>query len=380
MLRSLPFAVFTAALLTVSALAQDLPKGQILDDVKCKADATQSYALYLPKNYSPDKKWSVILAFDARGRGRTPVERFQDAADKFGYVVVGSNNSRNGPAQVSQNAAKALMEEVATRFSIDPKRMYAAGQSGGSRFALDLALTSKTFAGVIASSAGFARPMGSDTSLDFKVFGTAGTEDFNYQEMRKFDRMLASPHRLQIFVGDHTWLPSSLAVEALEWMELQAMKSGLRAKDNTLIDASFAARKARLPAIQDKDESFRENKSLVADFEGLRDVKAFAAAAAALENTKELRDAQTKIAIDQMHETQFYGELSNYADQLGNPFQKQDSIDALKIRMDKLAAAAKAPVDSTDRQLARRVLRAFAADYAGNPDPDLRKMLEAARP
>ena len=50
--------------------AAELPRGTILDDVKCMADASQSYALYIPSNYSPDRAWSLILAFDPRARGR----------------------------------------------------------------------------------------------------------------------------------------------------------------------------------------------------------------------------------------------------------------------------------------------------------------------
>ena len=92
MRSSFPFWLAVAAALQ----AQDLPKGQIIDEVKCQADASQTYALYLPSGYSPDRKWSVILAFDARGRGRVPVVQFQAAAEKYGYIVAGSNNSRNG--------------------------------------------------------------------------------------------------------------------------------------------------------------------------------------------------------------------------------------------------------------------------------------------
>lgn len=388
MLRPLSLFIFVSCLAAGSALAQELPrgqiglpKGQIIDDVKCKADDSQSYALFLPANYSPDRKWSVILAFDPRGRGRVPVERFQAAAEKYGYIVAGSNNSKNGPPQISQAASKAMLTDLQARFSLDPKRMYAAGQSGGARFALDLALNTKQFAGVVASSAGFARPTGSDTSLEFKVFATAGTEDFNYQEMRRFDRQLASPHRLRIFNGDHTWLPSELAVEALEWFEIEAMKTSLRAKNDALISASFAARQTRLAAVTNADELLRENRALVADFSGLRDVKAHSAAAEKLDGSKEVKEAQTKEAIEAMNERTSYGEVSNYADQFGNPLQRADSIEALKIRLTKLTQRAKAADDSTDRQLARRVIRAALADYTGpTADPELRKMLEDSRP
>src|SRR5947209_5644709 len=98
--------------LAVAAYGQDLPRGQIIDAVKCVADRSQSYALYLPSNYSPDRTWNVILAFDPGARGRRPVERYQAAAEKYGYIVAGSNNSRNGPWEVSLTAAKAMSGDI----------------------------------------------------------------------------------------------------------------------------------------------------------------------------------------------------------------------------------------------------------------------------
>ena len=86
------------------------------------------------------------------------------------------------------------------------------------------------YAGVIASSAAFPFPNPPD-KLGFPVFGTAGTEDFNYVEMQQFDRFMKSTHKVRVFTGGHTWPTTDLAMEAIEWLELQAMKSGVAARD-----------------------------------------------------------------------------------------------------------------------------------------------------
>src|SRR5215472_2955105 len=91
------------------AVAADLPRGQIVPDVRCTADETESYALYLPSTYSPDRAWPAIFAFDPAARGRVPVERYQAAAEQYGYIVAGSNNSRNGSWEVSTRAARAMI-------------------------------------------------------------------------------------------------------------------------------------------------------------------------------------------------------------------------------------------------------------------------------
>ena len=65
----MPVLIFLAAL---TASAQQL--GRVVESVKCDADPSQFYALYLPLRYAPERSWPVILAFDPRARGRVPVE------------------------------------------------------------------------------------------------------------------------------------------------------------------------------------------------------------------------------------------------------------------------------------------------------------------
>src|SRR5438552_19004603 len=95
-------------LLAQVSWAADWATGQVIPDINCAADASQSYALYLPTNYDTARAWPVIFAFDPGARGRVPVERYQAAAEKYGYIVAGSNNSRNGSWEVSAAAARAM--------------------------------------------------------------------------------------------------------------------------------------------------------------------------------------------------------------------------------------------------------------------------------
>ncbi len=115
----------------VTGQAQDnqaviLP-GQVVDKVACARDSTQTYAIYLPSNYLSTRKWPVLYAFDPVARGRIPVERFRDAAEKFGWIIVGSNNSRNASTQSSIDAWNAITLDTTQRFSIENGRVYAAG-------------------------------------------------------------------------------------------------------------------------------------------------------------------------------------------------------------------------------------------------------------
>src|SRR5947199_4446716 len=88
-------------MLTVSALAnEEIPRGRVVERVVCSGDKSQSYALYLPASYSAERAWPILYCLDPGARGRVPVERFHEAAERAGFIVAGSNNSRNGPVDV----------------------------------------------------------------------------------------------------------------------------------------------------------------------------------------------------------------------------------------------------------------------------------------
>lgn len=360
--------------IAAAARAADLPTGQIIDSVECAADPDQHYALYLPSNYTPSRQWSVILAFDAGARGRIPVERYQQAAEKYGYIVAGSLNSRNGSWEVSMKAAKAMTADVTARFSVEPKRVYTAGMSGGARVAMKIALESKQVAGVFASSAGF--PDQVMPRVPFAVFGSAGTDDFNHMEMYLLDRRMTSAHRVLYFEGGHTWLPAELALQGVEWMELQAMKSGLRPRDTALLDTWFATRVERIDALKDNTEILHALVRLMTDFEGLEDTSKFADRAARLAKRQDVSDALSEERRNQERELQVQTELYDLRDRWSNG----DGFAALKQRVTALLAQSKVMDDSANRRIARRVLTGFAASSRGIRDPQFQELLDAIRP
>lgn len=362
------------------ANAQDMPRGQIIASVECAADASQTYALYLPSNYRPDRTWSVILAFDPGARGRVPVERFQAAAEKYGYIVAGSNNSRNGSWKVSTAAAQAMWNDVIHRFAVDDRRIYAAGFSGGARVAMGLAMGTGKLAGVIAASAGFpdATPR---KSVPFAVFGTAGTEDFNYLEMRDLERGLTSPHHVEIFEGGHDWSPTEVATEAIEWLEIQAMRSGLRPRDEAMLNKLFQAHRDRIATQPDLLSEVRAVKALVADFQGLRDVSADTARAAQLQREKGFREAAKKERAEEQREELLRNELDQLVAGLaGDAPVHGASLAQLKVRLPALWKQAHAAEDSGERQLARRLLGGILVGSGSVHDAEYQKLLETLRP
>lgn len=346
-------------LVLAGAQGADLPRGQIIADVKCASDPSQSYALFIPTRYAPDRSWPLILAFDPGGRGRVPVERYQAAAEQYGFIVAGSNNSRNGSPGTGK-AVTAMWADLLSHVNVDSRRVYTAGMSGGARVAFDVALAWPAVAGVIASSAGF--PDGKPRkSLTFPVFATAGTEDFNRLEMRQLDAALKSPHHLAIFEGGHVWLSSDLAIEAVEWMVVQAMRTGLTPRDEQEIDRILAKRVAAAHASPTAKDRFLAVQSIAADFGSLRDVTSVAAEAAQLGRDKGVRDALKKDSAEDDREWRMLVDIKTLEAQLSVDETRTAVLADLRRRWQDLAKQAGQPDDSPERRFARRVLGGLSA-------------------
>ena len=353
------FAIPSALMLLVASAA-DLPKGRIIDRVVSSADARQSYALYLPSAYSASRKWPVLYCLEPLARGRLPLERFLEGAEKYGYIVAGSYNSRNGPIAVASEALQAMWRDTHETLSIDDRRAYLAGMSGGARDVTTF-VTSGYFAGVIAQAAGFS---GSVVPKDFAFpfFGTAGTEDFNYAEMRQVDRELearGTPHRLVLFAGPHGWAPSTVCSDALAWFDLLAMRAGTKPVDKPLIHGLFESGIERAKASETANDligAYLETRSLAVDFKGWEDTAGLEKKVAELRDSKEYRKAlkAEERAITRQHE--LLTKILSLARDLNGP-GGQDSLISLRNSIAELRASGAAAQDSDERRVARRVLQ-----------------------
>ncbi|HYL98663.1 MAG TPA: hypothetical protein VEZ90_06890, partial [Blastocatellia bacterium] len=129
----------------------------------------------------------------------------------------------------------------------------------------------------------------------FVLFGTAGVEDFNFAEMFNLAETLDSlavTNRLEIFDGEHGWAPPEVCTEAVEWMEIQAMRLGRRSKDAALIQklADHGAAIAQRQAADGKTyQAWKTYSAMVSGFSGLADTAAFQAKAAELKDSKSVR-------------------------------------------------------------------------------------------
>jgi len=377
--RVLLLAAFGLGLIGVSADAQEIARGVVIDAVTANDDPTQSYALYLPSDYTPDRAWNLLLAFHPGARGVAFVEKYRAAAERYGYIVAGSNNSRNGSWETITRAVRAVSRDLGKRFVVDAERVYLTGHSGGARVAMEVALGPNNIAGVIASSAGFpdAKPR---KSVKFPIFATAGVDDFNYLELKRLDAVLTSPHHLAVFDGGHVLPPDEVAREAIEWLELQAMRDGRRARDQALADTLFGARRQRATDERDPAARLTALRSLSSDFKGLCDVSGVEAAAAALERDPETRQAAARDRAALEAEARQLDEALAAEARLKDSGARTAALATLRGMFEGWSRSAQAGEPSPDRSQARRLLGAVAAGASERvKDEEYRSLVQQYR-
>ncbi len=212
------------------ASAQSGPVPGQVTTVTCKHDSGQTYACYVPSKYKKSRKWPILYCFAPDGNGMAFVRIYKDVCERQGWIVVGSNNAKNGPGEPIIAATKAMWQDTRARLSVDEKRCYSSGFSGGSGMAFDMAqMYPDNWAGVI--------PMAVATSWAEKtppikkhiaVYFIIGDKDAVQYVKKHAETLKAQGNQVEVktFPGGHTMPPKNVAEGAVDWMVKVAPKAG----------------------------------------------------------------------------------------------------------------------------------------------------------
>lgn len=326
--------------------------GTIIPNVQCRFDATKSYVLYLPSNYSKSKKYPIMYAFDAHGAGLMPVELFKEEAEKYGYILVGSNNSKNGnPWEVTSELYDSLYNDTHRRFSIDNKRIYTAGFSGGSRVASAIAIGKGGINSVIGCGAGLGSQ--AQPQQKFGFFGIAGNSDMNLTELIYLDSALANAgfrHYLEVFEGKHEWPNKEVAKDAFLWLELNAIKDMQKPSNDSLINNNLRKWSESYNTLVSKNpyEAYLLCTKIINYFEGVANISKYKTELIDLERNKTVLISKKHISDIAKQET----ELQQY---YANSITSQ-STEWWKTQVNSINQKIKSTSDKEERFMYKRLL------------------------
>jgi hypothetical protein len=234
--------------------------GKVIDAVTCTADVSQSFALYIPAK-SNKEPMPIVYCFDPHGAGSLPVKKYKSLADTYGFILVGSNNSKNGNEWPrTQSIWSTLLNDTKKRLPVNTNRMYACGFSGGAKVAGFVALNDPEIKGVIANGAGLPDETQAG-NFNFSFTAVTGEGDMNMTELVAVSNALdktSTKHRIIFFNGKHEWAPEQTMNIAFAGWQFDAMRQQLIQKNEAFI----------------KDYTARSKKSVEADIKSNQLLKA----------------------------------------------------------------------------------------------------------
>jgi tetratricopeptide (TPR) repeat protein len=359
---------------------EPIPTGKVVERVVVQSHPDQSYAAFLPSGYTTEKRWPTVFCLDPRARGTIAIERFVEAATELGYIVLCSNNSRNGlDWKTISQIFTDFWEDAHIRFSIDEKRTYGAGFSGGSRLASTFASRCRgCLAGVVGAGAGFPGDIAPDPKIPFAYFGMVGTDDFNYGEMWELEKKYAPlniPYHFETFAGGHEWPRADNIKNALAWLTLHAMKANLMAVDSKFVENQFNVRMTTADELSKGQrwlDAYKAYSSVVRDFQGLSDVTV---ALQQVEKLKKSADLKKEIRNEEesfQRQLREAGEIRAAWLKAPDPDEARLPRHEAMVRLGELRKKKEAETNSADRRLARRIISHLLIESIESAQANLR--------
>lgn len=212
--------------------------GKIISPVTCIADPTQSYALYIPAGRQAGTM-PVIYFFDPHGDGSLPLNKYYKLAEQYHFILVGSNNSKNGnDFSTSENIWNTLYNDTKKRLPIGINRIYTCGFSGGAKVAGYIALNYSEVKTVIAGGAGLPDAT-QPNNFRFGIIAIAGKGDMNMSDLVLFNAALdktQTKHAIIFFDGKHEWAPENIMKKAFAGLQFEAMRGKIIPSDSTVLN------------------------------------------------------------------------------------------------------------------------------------------------
>ncbi len=303
---------------TTAAKPDSFPLKTIMEKVVCRNDASQSYALYIPSN---SKTNAVIYFFDPHGDGSLPVKKYKALADKYQYVLTGSNNSKNGNDwQTTENTWQNLFNDTQQRLGFDHNVIYTCGFSGGAKVASYVALHHNEVSAVIAGGAGLPDDVPAN-NFNFSFTGIAGEGDMNMTDLVTLDNdfnKTQTKHRIIFFNGKHEWAPDSVMDIAFAGLQLDLMRKKFIAKNDSFINAYIDNSKKRLNAAIKRNDLIQAERECTLSLnmlDGVTDAGFFqqkkSSVTESTEYKQQLQQQQSLFAIEQNKKAEYGAQFQN---------------------------------------------------------------------
>src|SRR5678816_1713371 len=156
----IPLILILLLVTSSSALAKD----DITKELMTSSKKTRVYYLYVPSTIKGPAPL-IIMLHGSNRTGVTLVEKWKDYAKKEGIIIAGPDATNLigwASPQDGPDFLHDLVEELKSKYPVNPRRVYLFGHSAGASFALQMALMESEYFAATAIHAGALNEEGMD--------------------------------------------------------------------------------------------------------------------------------------------------------------------------------------------------------------------------
>ncbi len=145
-------------ILLLAAFSSAVAKDDITKELITSNGKTRPYYLYVPSTVKAPALAPLIITLHGSNRtGVTLVEKWKDLAKKEGIILAGpdaTNLPEWAAPQDGPDFLRDLVEELKSKYPVNPRRVYLFGHSAGASFSLQICLMESQYFAAVAVHAG----------------------------------------------------------------------------------------------------------------------------------------------------------------------------------------------------------------------------------
>ncbi len=194
--------------IVIGVHGQQIVPGTIVNAIAIDSTTSDSYALYLPREYDENRTYPVVFIFDEMSEGAKAVQQFTIGAELTQSIIIGANFEFNDSLPKGLKQSERLINTAYERYGINRNKIILAGRGAGAIVASTSAHLTKGILGVIALNNVYIDKSLLVQNSRARFVLISGDEGPNYYKMRGYKNLFKNNFLLAGYYeyeGDTAW-------------------------------------------------------------------------------------------------------------------------------------------------------------------------------
>ncbi|MFD2101201.1 alpha/beta hydrolase [Flagellimonas iocasae] len=228
-----------------------------MDSIPVQDSIPSSFSLYLPRDFSVEKQWPLLLVFDLDGKERQALSIFVAAAEEEGYLLAAPKVRDSVSLTTNMIVTNNVLEEIVNMLPIQKERIYTAGAASGGRFAGLVPIFIKGINGTLSMGASLTNTDLLNVKRPFHFIGVVSKNDYNYTTMLDDEKLLDRfkfPNQVLLHEQKSAWPEITYLQKGLQLFTLGAMGRKWIPTDSSYVEAAYQEDVAKVNRLKNSGE------------------------------------------------------------------------------------------------------------------------------